>query len=62
MPDKTDEQVVDEMARLFEYGLRLGRVYEDLKYRGYLIEEADQKADDIRERVRLYNNLIGQKV
>lgn len=63
MPDKSHKQIADEISYWFGYGLKIGRVYEDLYYKKHLVEfEGDAKEDDIRERVQLYNSTIGQKV
>lgn len=63
MPDQSHEQVVDELAYRFVYALKIGRVHESLRYRRHLVEfEEDAKEDCVRERTRLYNSLIGQKI
>lgn len=58
--DQRDQQAIDEMVYWFLYGMKLGRVKEEIKFgSGPDIKFVNK---DVRDLVEDYNDLLGQKV
>jgi len=54
---------VDEIAYWFLYGLKLGRISEELlRMKHFGVESAEVVGTTLREFVQNYNDILGQKV